>query len=49
MTAGRIRQRSPGSWEIRYSLGTDPAATGQSKTATATVRGSLRACDRPAE
>ncbi len=26
--AGNIRQRSPGSWEIRYSLGTD-SATGK--------------------
>jgi hypothetical protein len=26
--AGHIRQRSPGSWEIRYGLGTD-SATGK--------------------
>jgi hypothetical protein len=25
---GHIRQRTPGSWELRYSLGCDPA-TGQ--------------------
>ena len=24
-TTGHIRQRTPGSWELRYSLGTDPA------------------------
>ena len=24
-TTGHIRQRTPGSWEIRYSLGTDAA------------------------
>jgi integrase len=36
-TAGHIRERSPGSFELRYSLGTDPA-TGKRRTATATVR-----------
>lgn len=35
---GHIRERSPGSWEIRYSLGTDPAS-GKRRVATATVRG----------
>lgn len=35
---GHIRQRTHGSWEIRYSLGTDPA-TGKRRTVTTTVRG----------
>ena len=42
---GHIRQRSPGSWEIRYSLGTDPAS-GKRKMATATVRGSRRDAEK---
>ena len=42
---GHVRQRSPGSWEIRYSLGTDPA-TGNRKIATATVRGSRKDADK---
>ena len=37
-STGHIRQRSPGSWEIRYSLGTDPA-TGKRRMATTTVKG----------
>ena len=45
MTAGHIRQRSPGSWELRYTIGTDPA-TGKRKTATATVRGSRKDAER---
>src|ERR1043166_6489302 len=32
---GHIRERAPGSFELRYSLGTDPA-TGKRKIATAT-------------
>jgi hypothetical protein len=36
---GHIRQRSPKSWEIRYTLGTDPA-TGKRLMVTTTVRGS---------
>jgi len=39
---GHIRERSPGSYELRCSLGTAPA-TGRRKMATATVRGS-RGC-----
>lgn len=35
---GHIRRRSRGSFELRYSLGTDPA-TGKRKIATTTVRG----------
>ena len=38
---GHIRERSPGSFELRYSLGTD-SATGKRKIATATVRGSRK-------
>jgi len=39
--AGHIRERSPGAFELRYELGTDPA-TGKRRTATATVRGSRK-------
>jgi integrase len=42
---GHIRQRSPDSWEIRYSLGTDPA-TGRRKIATVTVRGDRKAAEK---
>jgi integrase len=42
---GHIRQRTPGSWEIRYSLGVD-AATGRRKIATATVRGTRKDAER---
>ena len=42
---GHIRERSPGSWELRYSLGSDPA-TGRRKTATATVKGNRRAAEK---
>src|ERR1051326_5664740 len=38
---GHIRERSPGSYELRYSLGTDPA-TGKRKTVTTTVRSTSR-------
>jgi len=44
-TTGHIRQRSAGSWELRYSLGTDPA-TGRRRVATATVRGDRRAAEK---
>jgi integrase len=43
--SGHIRQRSPGSWEIRYSLGTNPA-TGRRKIATATVRGTRKDAEK---
>jgi len=39
--SGHIRHRSPGSFELRYFLGTDPA-TGNRKYATATVKGSRK-------
>jgi integrase len=41
---GHVRQRSPGSWEIRYSAGPDPS--GKRKTATATVRGSRKDAEK---
>ena len=44
-TSGHIRQRAPGSFEVRYSLGTDPA-TGKRKVATTTVRGARRDAER---
>ena len=42
---GHIRERSPGSYELRYSLGINPA-TGRRKIATATVRGSRKDAER---
>ena len=42
---GHIRERSPGAFELRYSLGIDPA-TGRRRTATATVRGSRKDAER---
>jgi integrase len=43
---GHIRERSPGSWwELRYSLGRDPA-TGKRRIATATVRGRRRDAEK---
>jgi integrase len=42
---GHIRERSPGSFELRYSLGTDPG-TGKRRTATSTVRGSRKDAER---
>ncbi len=44
-SAGHIRQRTPGSWELRYSLGLDPA-TGKRRVATATVRGTRREAEK---
>ena len=40
-----IRERSPGSFELRYSLGTDPA-TGKRKVVTAAIRGSHKGAER---
>ena len=37
-STGHIRQRTPGSWELRYGLGRDPA-TGKRRMVTAAVRG----------
>jgi integrase len=42
---GHIRERSPGSFELRYSFGTD-LATGKREIATATVRGSSKDAER---
>ena len=42
---GHIRQRSSGSFEIRYTLGTDPA-TGKRKVATATVHGTRKDAEK---
>ena len=42
---GHIRERSPGSWELRYSLGTDPA-TGKRQTVTTTVKGNRRVAEK---
>jgi len=42
---GHIRQRSPGSFELRYDLDTDPA-TGKRKTVTTTVRGSRKDAEK---
>jgi integrase len=44
-STGHIRQRTPGSWELRYSLGTDPA-TGKRRMATATVKGDRRTAEK---
>src|SRR6516164_6967590 len=44
-STGHIRERSPGSWELRYSLGRDPA-TGKRRIATATVRGGRRDAEK---
>ncbi len=42
---GHVRERSPGSFELRYDLGTDPA-TGKRRLATATVRGTRKEAER---
>ena len=42
---GHIRQRSKGSWELRYSRGTDPA-TGKRLVVTTTVRGDRKTAER---
>ncbi len=44
-TTGQIRERSPGSFELRYELGTNPA-TGRRRIATATVRGTRRDAEK---
>ncbi len=44
-STGHIRQRTPGSWELRYSLGRDPA-TGKRRIATATVQGKRRDAEK---
>jgi integrase len=42
---GHIRERSPGSFELRYALSTDPA-TGNRRITTVTVRGSRRDAEK---
>jgi integrase len=42
---GHIRQRSRSSWELRYSLGSDPA-TGKRRVVTTTVRGKRRDAEK---
>ena len=42
---GHVRERSPGSWEIRYSLGTDPAA-GKRRIITTSVKGKREAAEK---
>jgi integrase len=42
---GHIRERSPGSFELRYNLGTDPV-TGKRKIATVTVRGGRKDAEK---
>jgi integrase len=44
-STGHIRQRTAGSWEVHYSLGTNPA-TGKRRTATTTVKGNRRAAEK---
>lgn len=42
---GHIRERSPGTWELRYSLGTD-TATGKRRTVTTSVKGKREAAEK---
>lgn len=44
-STGHIRQRTPGSWELRYSLGIN-RATGKRRIATTTVKGNRRAAEK---
>ena len=44
-SAGHIRQRTPGSWELRYSLGRDPA-TSERRTITTKVKGSRKDAEK---
>jgi integrase len=44
-STGHIRQRSAGSWELRYSLGRDEA-TGKRRIVTTTVRGDRKAAEK---
>jgi integrase len=44
-TTGHVRERSPGSFELRYSLGAGPAS-GKRKIATATVHGTRKDAER---
>lgn len=42
---GHVRQRSPGTWEVRYTLGTDPG-TGKRRTITTTVKGERKDAEK---
>src|SRR5262245_27956463 len=42
---GSLRQRSPGSWELRYYLGTEPA-TGRKQFKSQTFRGTKREAEK---
>jgi integrase len=42
---GHIRERSPGSFELRYEVGADPA-TGRRRTVTSTFRGSRKDAEK---
>src|SRR5215471_17324859 len=42
---GHLRQRSAGAYELRYSVGTDPA-TGKRKVATTTIRGTRKDAEK---
>jgi len=42
---GHIRQRSPGSFELRYSFGRNPK-TGRPRTVTTTIKGNRRAAEK---
>lgn len=44
-TTGHIRERSPGSWELRYPLVADPV-TGRRRIATTTIRGSRKDAEK---
>jgi len=43
-STGHIRERSPGSWEVRYTTGTTP--DGKQRVATTTVKGKRRDAER---
>src|SRR5690348_6415172 len=45
MTQGHIRQRSPGSWEIKFEAGRDPVA-GKRKTRYVTIKGNKKAAQQ---
>jgi integrase len=45
MSNGSMRQRSPGSWELKYEAGTDPV-TGKRRTRFKTVKGNKRDAQR---
>ena len=42
---GHVRQRSPGTWEVRYTLGTEPG-TGNRRTFTTTVKGDRKDAEK---